>query len=37
MVNKVGILDGVTIYEDPFMDEDTIYKGRKENGPSLSA
>jgi len=35
MINKIGILDGMPIYEDPHMDEDKIYRGRKENGPTF--
>jgi len=30
MVNKLGEIDGIPLYGDPYMDEDRIFKGRKE-------
>ena len=34
---KIGFpkLDNVVVYEDPYMSDDTFYKGKKQNGPSF--
>jgi hypothetical protein len=32
MINKLGIIDGIVIYEDSYMEDDKIIMGRKEGG-----
>jgi len=37
MVNRVGIMDGIPIYEDPLMEDNKILKGRKGVSPFIIA
>ncbi len=32
--NKL-VLSEITVYEDPLMDDNTVYRGKKANGPSF--
>lgn len=31
MINKLGIIDGILIYEDSYMEDDKILMGHKQN------
>ena len=33
--NKLELSDEITVYEDQYMEENTLYRGRKENGPTF--
>ena len=35
MINKIGVLGQITVYEDPLMDDDKLYRGRKDNCPTF--
>ena len=35
ILSHYSFLGEITVYEDPYMDNDHIYRGRKENGPTF--
>lgn len=35
MINKIGIMDEIPIYEDPLMEDNKILKGRKSGGTTF--
>ena len=36
MVNKVGDMNGIALYEDQYMEDDKIMKGRKSGYPNTT-
>ncbi len=35
MINKIGDIDGIPIYEDSYMEDDNVLRGRKQGSDTI--